>query len=77
MGLLELRRINKKWMEYTPSTFYLFFLPVDRNIAGVLHIVADDVEAAGKRNFTYTVDRKRRTKCNGNFLVSIRTVDTF
>ena len=37
----------------------LFFLPVDRNIAGVLHIVADDVEAAGKRNFTYTVDRKR------------------
>jgi hypothetical protein len=40
---------------------YLFFLPVDRNIAGVLHIVADDVEAAGKRNFTYTVDRKRRT----------------
>ncbi len=44
---------------YTPSTFYLFFLPVDRNIAGVLHIVADDVEAAGKRNFTYTVDRKR------------------
>ena len=43
---------------YTPSTFYLFFLPVDRNIAGVLHIVADDVEAAGKRNFTYTVDRK-------------------
>ena len=46
---------------YTPSTFYLFFLPVDRNIAGVLHIVADDVEAAGKRNFTYTVDRKRRT----------------
>ena len=62
---------------YTPSTFYLFFLPVDRNIAGVLHIVADDVEAAGKRNFTYTVDRKRRTKCNGNFLVSIRTVDTY
>ena len=52
--------------------FYLFFLPVDRNIAGVLHIVADDVEAAGKRNFTYTVDRKRRTKCNGNFLVSMR-----
>ena len=43
---------------YPPSTFYLFFLPVDRNIAGVLHIVADDVEAAGKRNFTYTVDRK-------------------
>ena len=39
---------------YTPSIFYLFFLPVDRNIAGVLHIVADDVEAAGKQSVSVT-----------------------
>ena len=38
---------------YTPSTFYLFFLPVDRNIAGVLHIVAD----IDMRGSTHEVDR--------------------